>query len=80
VFLHGSNATLSGSTYVTNGALDFLQQRCTSACVTPLTEAALAADGLSPSTHILSLCPASELWVYPANTIRFDLVDARAEP
>ncbi len=57
VFLSSSNATLSGSSYVTNGVLDFAQERCTQTCVTPLTLANLAADGLSSRSHVISLCP-----------------------
>ena len=77
VFLSGSNATLSGSTYITNGVLDFIQERCTQTCVTPLTEADLTADGLSSKSHVISLCPSGNtLTLSGQPEFAFGLVEA----
>ncbi|MFH1567480.1 MAG: right-handed parallel beta-helix repeat-containing protein, partial [Gemmatimonadota bacterium] len=76
VLLEAANAVLSGSTYVSNGVLDFLQQGCTDPCVRPLTEADLAADGLSPDTHILGLCPAYDQLTQSTPAFTFRLAEA----
>ncbi len=51
VFLHGSNATLTGNSYVSNGVLDFQQQHCGG----PISPVDLSADGLTGL--IVVFCP-----------------------
>lgn len=74
VFLDGSNATLGGSTYVTNTILDFQQQNCTG-CVTPLGPD-LTAVGLADPPYLVEICPGSVDPVWP---IEFDLDLQEAE-
>jgi hypothetical protein len=58
VFLHQSNATVGGNTYVANGILDFQQQRC-EGCVTVIT------PDLTDPPYDVEICPATNDPVWP---------------
>ena len=79
VRLTGSNATFGGNTYTPNGVLDFLQEECGQPCVSALAEADLSIDGLSSSTHTLSLCPRYDKLYRDVPTDWFSLVEVTIE-
>ena len=68
LFLHGSNLTLPGGTFLANGQglADFIQQDCVG-CVTPFELADLALAGLSDPPHIIEICPYYNYIVPPIN-------------
>jgi len=76
--LHGSNATLSSIVFASTGYLnsDFVQQRCTEACVTTLSTGDLSAAGITDPPNTIEICPYYDsLILYDDLTLIFTLAE-----